>query len=112
LRLFQKSFCKALRLASVRIFSEPPGDYGTRIDKAIAMSNTWEKEEEIARLYINRMSHLYGQGFWGSVDENGKELSKDLSLFLFKKELFRKANNLWAYQSVVARMHETVRKGY
>jgi cobaltochelatase CobN len=56
------------------------------------MSNTWEKEEEIARLYINRMSHLYGQGFWGSVDENGKKLSKDLSLFLFKKELFRKAN--------------------
>jgi hypothetical protein len=56
LRLFQKSFCKALRLTIVRIFSEPPGDYGTRIDKAIAMSNTWEKEEEIARLYINRMS--------------------------------------------------------
>jgi len=28
------------------------------------------------------------------------------------KELFRKANNLWAYQSVVARMLETVRKGY
>jgi cobaltochelatase CobN len=78
---------KALRLASVRIFSEPPGDYGTRIDKAIAMSNTWEKEVEVARLYINRMSHLYGQGFWGSVDENGKEVSKDLSLFLFKKAL-------------------------
>jgi hypothetical protein len=35
------------------------------------------------------MNHLYGQGFWGSVDENGKELSKDLSLFLFKKELYR-----------------------
>jgi cobaltochelatase CobN len=63
LRLFQKSFCKALRLTSVRIFSEPPGDYGTRINKTIAMSNTWEKEEEIVRIYINRMSHLYGQAF-------------------------------------------------
>jgi cobaltochelatase CobN len=77
---------KAERLASVRIFSEPPGDYGTRIDKVITMSNTWEKESEVAEVYFNRMSYLYGQGFWGSQEE-GNELNKELGVFLFKQAL-------------------------
>ena len=55
----------AARLAAVRLFSVPPGAYGTNIESAVDRSDSWENETDIAGMYLRRMGHLYGQGFWG-----------------------------------------------
>ncbi len=80
----------AERLASVRMFSVPPGAYGTGMEDVIEASGTWEKESEVISVYFNRMSHLYGQGFWGDKAEEDNESLKNInfsSINLFKKNL-------------------------
>jgi len=82
---------KAERLASVRLFTVPSGSYGTNLDKVIPMSNTWENEKQVTDVFFMRMSHMYGQGFWGDKIErkNGsaEEQMKNIGLFLFKNAL-------------------------
>ncbi len=82
---------KAERLATVRIFTEPSGAYGTNLDKIIAMSNTWDSEKQVADVFFMRMSHMYGQGFWGDKivrqGDRTAERQEDLSLMLFKNAL-------------------------
>jgi cobaltochelatase CobN len=56
---------EAERLASVRIFSVPSGAYGTGLDQGIQHEHRWTDDQQIANIYFHRMSHLYGQGFWG-----------------------------------------------
>jgi cobaltochelatase CobN len=76
------------RLASVRIFSTPPGAYGTGIPNITEASGTWKKEEEVIGVYFNRMGHLFGQGFWGEKPEEAdKSLPKGLSVDLFQQSL-------------------------
>jgi cobaltochelatase CobN len=70
---------KAQRLASVRIFTEPPGAYGTGMDKVIVASNTWDNEKQVVDVYFMRMGHPFGQGFWGEkVEHKGEELGATL----------------------------------
>lgn len=52
-------------LASIRIFSESPGNYGTGLPDAISASNTWESDEKLAELFINRVGYAYGLNVWG-----------------------------------------------
>lgn len=61
----------AARLAAVRVFSVPSGAYGTNINFAVDRSDTWEDESKVADVYFLRMSHMYGQGFWGDGGEEG-----------------------------------------
>ncbi len=79
----------ASRLASVRIFTVPPGAYGPNLDKVIPLSHTWREEKEIAEVFFMRMGHLYGQGFWGEAYniKNFNQSSQELHLYLFKKAL-------------------------
>ncbi|MEW6618124.1 MAG: cobaltochelatase subunit CobN [bacterium] len=80
----------AERLASVRLFTVPSGAYGTNLSNLIPLSNTWDNEKQVADVYLMRMSHLYGQGFWGTKIEQGnrpEELDEDISLLLFKNAL-------------------------
>ena len=74
------------RLSKVRIFSEERGGYGTGLDKVIPASHTWKDEKEVAQVYINRLSFLYGQGFWG---EDLKEISNSswIRELIFRKNL-------------------------
>ncbi len=70
---------QAQRLASVRIFTETTGSYGTGIATAIPMSNTWDNEKQIADLFLSHEGHLFGQGFWGDGDAAGhKGIGVDL----------------------------------
>ncbi|MCA3106911.1 MAG: cobaltochelatase subunit CobN [Rhodocyclaceae bacterium] len=55
----------AERMASVRIFTAPPGAFGTGIDNVIPASNAWNDEARIAQVYLDRMGFLYGQGYAG-----------------------------------------------
>lgn len=74
----------AERLAAVRIFTEPPGAYGTGLDNTIiAQSNDWSDERQVAEVYFKRVGHLFGQGFWGDAppghdDAGGKALAVDV----------------------------------
>lgn len=79
---------KAERLASVRMFSVPSGAYGTGLEDVIQASDTWDDEQQVADVYFNRMSHLYGQGFWGDKPEGADSaLAGNFSLNLFKISL-------------------------
>jgi len=81
---------KAERLASVRLFSVPSGAYGTNLEKVIPLSNTWDNEKQVADVYFMRMSHIYGQGFWGDKVSNQQSAvsgQEDISLILFKNAL-------------------------
>ena len=75
---------KAQRLASVRIFTEQPGSYGTGIDKVIVASNSWHNEKQVVDVYFKRLGHPFGQGFWGEKTEYKGE---DLGVTLFKNAL-------------------------
>jgi cobaltochelatase CobN len=56
---------EARRMASVRVFGLPSGAYGTQIEKLIPLTNAWQNEKEVADVFINRMSHPFGAGYWG-----------------------------------------------
>jgi len=61
----------AQRLASVRLFSLPSGTYGAGLDHAIQQADSWTNEQQVAEVFFNRMSHLFGQGFWGDRAREG-----------------------------------------
>jgi cobaltochelatase CobN len=81
----------AQRLASVRLFSVPSGAYGTNLDKVIPLSNTWSTEKEVADVYFMRMSHAFGQGYWGGKElKDGKvtgEIAPTIAVDLLKLAL-------------------------
>lgn len=56
---------KAEQLASIRMFSEPSGEYGNKISKLVSASGSWDNDSSIADVYIRQVSHGYGQGLWG-----------------------------------------------
>ena len=58
---------QAERMAAVRLFSQPPGAYGTGLDNVIMASNTWNTEAQVTDVYLRRVGHLFGQGFWGDA---------------------------------------------
>lgn len=57
----------AKRMAAVRLFTEPPGAYGTGVSNMTMNSNNWRNESEIGDVYFKRVGHLFGQGFWGDA---------------------------------------------
>ncbi|MDR2674547.1 MAG: cobaltochelatase subunit CobN, partial [Opitutaceae bacterium] len=56
---------EAERLATVRLFTVPVGAYGAGLEKIITDDKGWSNESQVADVFMNRMSHLFGQGFWG-----------------------------------------------
>ena len=76
---------EAQRLASVRIFGLPTGAYGTQIEKLIPLSNIWQNEQQVADVFINRMSHPFGQGYWG--EDLASESDAPLRHALFRQAL-------------------------
>jgi len=70
----------AQRMAAVRLFAMPPGAYGTTMELLVDRSDTWEEEEDLADVYFTRMSHMYGQGFWGdsAADSDIPALNRSL----------------------------------
>jgi len=62
-------------IAVTRIFAPPVGDYGAGVNKAIEQSWTWETRDQVADVYLMRMSHSYSERGWGNTN---LELFKDL----------------------------------
>lgn len=76
----------AQRLASVRLFSLPSGAYGAGLEHVIQAEDTWQSEKDVSAVYMNRLSHLFGQGFWGERARTG-EKGDDLSPFIFREAM-------------------------
>ncbi len=56
---------EAEELSSIRIFSEPPGAYGTMTSELTGNSGLWDNDTQIGEVFINRLSYGYSQKFWG-----------------------------------------------
>jgi cobaltochelatase CobN len=77
---------EAARIAAVRIFTEPSGVYGNGVAAtAVGKSGSWTNESEVAGVYLHRMSHLFGQGFWGDRPKAGD--GEDLGARAFRLAL-------------------------
>lgn len=75
----------AERLAAVRMFTVPSGAYGSNVSLMTDRSDTWDDEKKVADAYFMRMSHMYGQGFWG---ESGDAIGQaGVGVDLFKAAL-------------------------
>ena len=51
----------AFRIASLRVFSEKPGVYGSGVNYVV-YSSSWKSKEDIAEVWIEWSSYAYGQG--------------------------------------------------
>ncbi|WP_236622691.1 cobaltochelatase subunit CobN [Methanococcoides methylutens] len=60
----------SMTVSLLRIFGPEDGAYGTGMANAISASDTWEDNTVLADLYMERMSHAYGEYVWGeSIEE-------------------------------------------
>ncbi|AKB82643.1 CobN-like chelatase BtuS for metalloporphyrine salvage [Methanosarcina barkeri 3] len=55
----------ATKLSTMRCFAVMDGTYEIGVSDAISASGTWENEEAIANVYLNKMGYAYGEDFWG-----------------------------------------------
>ncbi|GHE94589.1 cobaltochelatase subunit CobN [Thalassotalea profundi] len=55
-----KSAEDANYLSSIRIFSNETGNYGTGLASGSLASDTWETDDKLAKLYLDRMGFAYG----------------------------------------------------
>jgi magnesium chelatase subunit H len=58
----------SLEEAARRIFSNAPGVYGTNVNFAIE-NRAWQREEDLARIFLSRKSFAYGSGLAGQQAE-------------------------------------------
>ena len=65
---------KAGILSRIRIFTEKPGSYGTGVSEMTGNSGFWESDDEIVKVYENRVGYAFGLGKWG---ENAKDILKE-----------------------------------
>ncbi|PXF53513.1 MAG: magnesium chelatase [Deltaproteobacteria bacterium] len=56
---------RADTLSRIRIFTEKPGSYGTGVCEMTGNSGFWESDDEIVKVYENRVGYAFGQGKWG-----------------------------------------------
>lgn len=61
---------QAERLAGVRIFDEPPGQFNLNTSGIVASSGSWDSDAGFANDYMRKMGHGYGNGFRGEPMED------------------------------------------
>lgn len=86
---------EAERLSTVRVFSSQVGQYGSGAAAPVIASNTWDKEDKIARNYLAVMGYYYSDDptRWGEkragLDLYGKNLAGSEAV------LFSRSTNLY-----------------
>jgi len=72
---------EAGKLSTIRIFSNESGNYGTNVASASMASDTWKKEDKLAKLYLSRMGFFYGsdEKTWGKKLADEDLYAKNLS---------------------------------
>ncbi|CAH2212463.1 cobaltochelatase subunit CobN [Tepidibacter aestuarii] len=66
-------------LAGARIFGDAPGTYGTGVSSMAEATDSWDSQEDLVDVYMNRMSFIYGKDTFGkNFDGKAKDLFKDV----------------------------------
>jgi len=55
----------AAKLSTMRCFAVRDGTYEIGVSNSIGASGTWDDEEQIANLYLDKMGYAYGEDLWG-----------------------------------------------
>ena len=55
------------RMAGVRIFDEPPGQFNLNTSTIVASSGSWDSDAGFANDYIRKLGHGYGNGYHGEA---------------------------------------------
>ncbi len=90
---------RAEYLSTVRIFSNKSGAYGTGLGSGVMNSGDWDKDEGLAKTYLDKMGYFFGEkqgvsrNHWGkkvdNVDLYAKTLSgTDLAVFSRTSNLY------------------------
>ncbi|MDI9617314.1 MAG: cobaltochelatase subunit CobN [Methanothrix sp.] len=74
-------------LSRSRIFLEEAGTYGPNLDAPVSASDRWENDSELGRLFISRMSYIYGDGIWGGRFASGRSLSLEQQMEVYSANL-------------------------
>jgi len=69
---------RARMLASLRIFSNAPGDYGTGLPGSVLKSTSWTTDAPLADAYLDRMQFAYGGRDWGARIEGANLFAEQL----------------------------------
>ncbi len=71
---------KALSMAQTRVFGSPTGVYGTGLEDALLATETWESDEKLATLYLQRMSYAFGPDSqnWGKGNDKSTLYAENL----------------------------------
>ena len=88
----------SLDIAQFRIFGPADGAYGTGMANAVDASDTWENNTELAELYVNKMSYVYGENIWGQTIAEYIELQTGLVVDIDNSVVFE--NNLNSTQAI------------
>ncbi len=69
---------RARELASLRLFSNEPGDYGSGLPDMTLDSTHWESDAPLAEQFLSRLQYAYGAHDWGTRLENTNLFSTQL----------------------------------
>ncbi|SHG80422.1 cobaltochelatase CobN [Ferrimonas marina] len=69
---------RAWQLATLRLFSNAPGDYGSGVNDLAIDSTEWEDDLELGQQYLNRLQYAYGSALWGEKLEETNLFAEQL----------------------------------
>lgn len=88
---------EARQMSSYRVFGGVNGGYGTGIQAMVQAGDRWEKEEEIAEVYINNMGAFYGdESEW----ENMRQYAFEAALANTDAVVQPRQSNTWGALSL------------
>lgn len=56
---------RAWQLASLRLFGNQPGDYGSGLTERVLASTEWEEDAPLAEAFLDRLNYAFGAQEWG-----------------------------------------------
>ncbi|WP_291618221.1 cobaltochelatase subunit CobN [Colwellia sp.] len=88
-------------LSSIRIFSNETGNYGTGLAGSSLASDTWETDDKLANLYLDRMGFAYGSDEKRWSENVGDALGEGQGLYSkvlsgTEAVIFSRSTNLYA----------------
>lgn len=70
---------EAIRYSRARLFSNPPGDYGSGVTDIAMDSTAWDDDKILADTFIQSQSHIYTSQDWGTPVEQLNLLQSQLT---------------------------------
>ena len=88
----------SLDVAQFRVFGPADGAYGTGMANAMGATDTWNDTDELAEMYISKMSYIYGQDIWGQTISEYIEMQTGQIVDIDNEVVFE--NNLNGTQAI------------